>query len=188
MRASKRHPRSAGLAVALLSILLAITDARAQSSASYSLEELSLNSGGSPDNGVILSSTSFRITLGTLGESLTHVRLVGTTLIQEGGFASLNPPPEEVTNLRFNDETTFTWDPQPVAEYEVYRGTLSSFPGTFGLCFANAVAGESTTDATMPPSGGGYFYLVTARNRLLEESPKGYGSDGSLEGNPAPCP
>jgi hypothetical protein len=106
----------------------------------------------------------------------------------EGGFVSLNPPPVEVTNLRFNDASTLAWDPQPAAEYEVYRGPLTSLPGTFGTCFANDVPGESTLDASVPPSRGGYFYLVTARNRLLEESPKGYRSDGTVQQNPSPCP
>ena len=175
-------------ALALIAGLLGIPDARAQSSASYSLEELSLNSGGSPNNGVVLSSTSFRITHGTLGESLAPVQLEGATLVVEGGFVSLNPPPGEVTNLRFEDETTLAWDSQPAAEYEVYRGPLDSLPGTFGTCFANAVLGESAIDTTEPMPGGGYFYLVTARNRLLEESLKGYGSDGTPEGNPLPCP
>lgn len=176
------------LGLALFVFLASIPDAAAQSSASYRLEETSLNSGGHPANGVVLSSASFRVTQDTVGESLAHVRLEGATFAMEGGFVSLNPPPLEVTNLRFDDETTFSWDPQPAAEYEVYRGPLSSLPGTFGACFANAVPGESTSDATVPPEGGGYFYLVTARNGLLEESSKGYGSDGTQEGNPAPSP
>ena len=176
------------LGLALFVFLPAIPDAAAQSSASYRLEETSLNSGGNPANGVVLSSASFSITQDAMGESLAHVRLEGATFVMEGGFLSLNPPPVEVTNLRFDDVTTFSWDPQPAVEYEVYRGHIGSLPGTFGTCFANAVPGESTSDATAPPGGGGYFYLVTARNGLLEESPKGYGSDGTEEGNPVPCP
>ena len=184
--ATIRTPYWLGLAPFVF--LPAITDATAQSSASYRLEEMSLNSGGHPDAGVILTSSNFRITQDTVGESLARVYLEGATLRLEGGFLSLNPPPVEVTNLQFSDETNLVWDPQTAAEYEVYRGAVSSLPGTFGACFANAVLDESTNDATVPPSGGGYFYLVTARNGLLEESPKGYGSDGTQEGNPAPCP
>jgi hypothetical protein len=175
-------------ALALLAGLAAIPDARAQSSASYRLEETSVNSGGHPGAGVVLTSASFRITQESVGQSLAHVRLNGPTLVMEGGFVSLNPPPVEVTNLLFNDVTTLAWDPQPAAAYEVYRGPLGFLPGTVGPCFANALPVESPMDATVPPTGGGYFYLVTARNGLLEESPKGYGSNGTLEGNPAPCP
>ena len=38
------------------------------------------------------------------------------------------------------------------------------------------------------PAGNGYFYLVTARNRLWEEGTKGSSSAGAQRANPAPCP
>jgi len=84
--------------------------------------------------------------------------------------------------------STIQWSPEPSAGvYEVYRGVMSSLPGTFGTCFAGNVSAPTITDASSPPAGQAYFYLVTVRNRLGEEGPKGYQSNGMLEGNPAPC-
>jgi hypothetical protein len=88
--------------------------------------------------------------------------------------------------------TTLRWAPELSAEwYEIYRGTIASLPGTYGTCFAGdilASVANSAADPANPPAGEGFFYLVTARNRLREEGPKGFGSDGALEGNPLPCP
>jgi hypothetical protein len=47
---------------------------------------------------------------------------------------------------------------------------------------------ETTTDPDVPSVTTGYFYLVTADNRLDEEGTKGFRSNGTERGNPAPCP
>jgi len=40
------------------------------------------------------------------------------------------------------------------------------------------LAGENATDASIPAAATGYFYLVTAENRLAEEGTKGSNSTG----------
>jgi hypothetical protein len=91
--------------------------------------------------------------------------------------------------LAFSDRSTLQWSPERSAgTYELYRGALSTLPGSFGACLTSDLAVETATDASSPLTGQGYFYVVTARNRLREEGPKGYRSDGSEEGNPSPCP
>jgi hypothetical protein len=44
------------------------------------------------------------------------------------------------------------------------------------------------SDTSTPSVGQGRFYLVSARNRLREEGPKGYSSNGIEQANPSPCP
>jgi hypothetical protein len=61
-----------------------------------------------------------------------------------------------------------------------------------GLVYGNShqqdIAGETTRDTTVPPGGDGYFYLVTAENRLGEEGSKGTDSGRMPRGNSSPCP
>jgi hypothetical protein len=91
--------------------------------------------------------------------------------------------------LRWSGRSILQWNPEKsVGKYEVYRDLLGTLPGAFGFCFASDVPAEAATDASSPAAGQGYFYLVTARNRLGEEGPKGYRSNGAEEANPAPCP
>jgi hypothetical protein len=168
-------------------VLLASAHAMAQTSASYKLTESTINSGGDPQNGIIVSSPSFRIKLDSIGDGLVGVGLASASFHVSGGFVGGYPPPGPVMGLNL-DSATLQWSPEPSAGvYEVYRGLMSSLPGTFGTCFAGNVSGPTITDASNPAAGQAYFYLVTVRNRLAEEGPKGYQSNGTLEGNPSPC-
>jgi hypothetical protein len=83
-----------------------------------------------------------------------------------------------------------TWDPErSVGAYEVYRDALTTLPGGgFGTCFASGLTSEAATEAATPVAGQGWFYLVTARNRLGEEGTKGFQTSGAERPNPAPCP
>lgn len=177
------------LVTAGLACALGFMPAVAQTSASYKLTETSLNNGGNPRFGAVPGSASFRMTLDAVGEGVVRAGAASASYHVDVGFVGGYGPPGEVTGLRFVDQATLVWDPKPRAQrYEVYRGTIDSLPGAFGDCFANDLTAPTTSDASSPPDGQGHFYLVTARNRLLEEGPKGYGSDGTEEANTMPCP
>jgi hypothetical protein len=57
--------------VLVLLLSLAAGQALAQSSASYSVSDHTLNAGGHPQQGQILFSASFRVSLDALGEAVT---------------------------------------------------------------------------------------------------------------------
>ena len=169
--------------------LLAPHPATAQTSSSYKLQEASFNNGGNPGTSGALASAHFHISLDAIGDPVGRGGLASAAFHLDAGFVSQFPPPGDVTGLRFSDPTTLLWPPERSAQrYEVYRGTISTLPGTFGTCFANGLTQATATDASTPPAGQGFFYLVTARNRLGEEGPKGYASNGTEEPNPLPCP
>ncbi|HET8946970.1 MAG TPA: hypothetical protein VFQ07_08300 [Candidatus Polarisedimenticolia bacterium] len=169
--------------------LLAAHPATAQTSSSYKLGEASINSGGNPGNSGALASTHYRVSLDAIGDGVVRAGLASAAFHLDAGFVGEFPPPGEVTGLRFGDATTLLWSPERSAHrYEIYRGTISTLPGTFGTCFANDLSLVTATDASIPGSGQGFFYLVTSHNRLGEEGPKGFASNGTQEGNPLPCP
>ena len=143
---------------------------QAQSSTDYRLDEHSLNAGGRPAQAVVSSSASYRVSLESIGQPVIGRALSGASFRLQGGFASAYPPPGEVTGLQFlADEQTLTWLREPAStSYDVFSGPLSSLPGGYGLCAAQA-AGTSWSDATVPVPGSGLFYLVTGVNRLREE-------------------
>ena len=79
----------------------------------------------------------------------------------------------EVPGVVFaGDKQTLSWGlPLPSggadATYDLMRGALNELPVTGGAadaCPAPSVAGPSTQDATTPPAGAGFYYLVRARN------------------------
>lgn len=170
-------------------VLVALAPARAQTSTSFKLTESTLNSGGDPQNGSSASSASFRIRLDAIGDALVLVGSASPSFRTDTGFVGRYLPPREVPAIYFPNKTTMTWDPEPsVGAYEVYRGTVSTLPGAFGSCFASGLTSETAADSTTPTAGSGWFYLVTARNRIGEEGTKGYQSNGTERSNTAPCP
>jgi hypothetical protein len=177
-----------GLSVA---IVLAVPGlALAQASASYKLEEHVLNAGGRPAQGVASSSTSYRISLDSIGGSLAPDALSAASYRISIGFVSGYLPPGEVGGLSIlADQETLTWsyDPASIA-YNLYAGGLSTLPGGYGTCAAAMVPDTSLTDLSTPPPRSGVFYLVTGENRLREEGTKGHASTGAERANPSPCP
>jgi len=159
--------------------------AAAQESSSYRIRESTFNVAGHPDDGVAPASASYRITLGSLGEPVAVVGLAGATLSGEGGFVGAFAPPGEVRGLRFADAVTLVWQADPAAgDYAVYQGIVTRpFDPAFGACLAVPTPGATATVPGVGAPGAALFYLVTARNRLGEEGPKGAG-----RANPAPCP
>jgi hypothetical protein len=188
MKRTRRSLRGSMLLVPLL-CLPAIAPATAQTSAHYTLTETSIDNGGDPGSGANPASPHFHLSLDAIGDDLVRAGLASASFHLDGGFVGRYPPPGEVQGLHVDASATLLWNPEPSAsEYETYRGLIATLPGTYGACFAGGLTSVNVSDASTPSAGQGYFYLVTARNRLGEEGPKGYRSDGTEEGNPSPCP
>jgi hypothetical protein len=167
-------------------ILLLVPLLPAQTSTNYKIEEFTFNNGGNPSP--VLSSASYSLTLDAVGDALAASGLASSSYGMSSGFSLDYPPPGEVLNLRFSSKTQFGWNLEPSGgKYNTYRGTLGSFTG-FGSCLHGGLATTTDTDTQTPAAGSGYFYLVTAENRLNEEGIKGRTSGGAVEPNPAPCP
>ena len=155
--------------------------AAAQQSASFQLEEHTFNAGGNPNQGAILTSASFRFSLDSLGENAVAIGLADTSFQLDSGFPAAYPPPDEVGSLLFSDATTLVWNIEgSVGSYSLYRDLLSNLSGLgYGSCEQEDIAGETTTDATLPGASDGFFYLVTAENKLAEEGTKGFDSSAA---------
>lgn len=180
----------------LAQVLTAVTlslegaSALAQTSSHYILEEHTLNAGAHPAAGVVMTSAVFRVTLDAIGDGTTAPSVVGAQYRLTAGFVGTYPPPGEVRNLRMLPLAMLLWDPDGAAgDYNIYRALLNTLSGlTFGACAQSEVPQASATDATVPGPGQGFFYLVTAENRLDEEGTKGFRSNGVMRANAAPCP
>jgi len=156
----------------------ALVPALAQSSASYKLEEHVVNAGGHPANGTTMASANFRVTLDSIGEALVGAEMGSASYGMGSGFGIAYLPPGETGGMWFSDHDTMHWDAEPSAgAYNVYRDLMSSLAALgYGDCFAPGVSGTTGTDAGTPPASDGWFYLVTAENRLGEEGTKGWDS------------
>ncbi len=151
----------------------------AQSSENYQIEQGTFNNGGNP--APILTSDSYQMTLDSIGDGIAAVGLSSPSYGMDPGFPSAYPPPGEVLDLRFTGATTLVWAPEPaVGSYNLYRGTLSALPGSYGTREQSGIPGPTTTDATAPGAGQCLIYLVTASNRLSEEGTKGTDSNGDF--------
>ncbi len=173
-------------------LLLALGTASAQQSTSFTLEEHVFNAGGHPQAGAILTSASFQITLAAIGDNLVATGLSSASFQLDGGFVTGYPPPGEVLGLRFTDATTLVWDPERSrGDYALYQGLVAvPFDADYGLCEQPPplLATETATVTALTGTGDALFFLVTARNRLAEEGPKGFDYVGVERGNPVPCP
>ena len=172
-----KHPGSLLRALPLLALAVASTSALAQSSASYSMDEHVLNSGGNA-----AASASFSLSFVAFGESTAGaVAPSSASFSVDVGFTTTNPPPGEVVGLTFLDHASLTWDVERSAgTYNLYRDGLGALSGSgYGSCTQQGLSDNGATDATTPSAGDGFFYLVTVRNRLYEEGTKGSASSGS---------
>ncbi|HYV20524.1 MAG TPA: hypothetical protein VFC25_15995 [Verrucomicrobiae bacterium] len=179
------------VAAATIGLLFFVsTPALAQQSASYDLREHTLNAGGHPASGAVLSSPAYRLSLDALGD-LAGVPSSSVSFQIGPGFVPAYPPPSEVTGLVFRpDNVTMTWNVEPAAgTYQVYRDPLAQLLlGGTGTCWQSGLVAAQAVDSQVPVAGTGYFYLVTSRNSLSEEGTKGFGSNGLERPNPLPCP
>ena len=178
------------VSTALLLVMLALAPAAfGQQSTSFRLEEQVFNAGGRPGQGGIGTSTSFRISLEAIGESLVASGPSSSSFQLDGGFVAAYPPPGEVLGLQFLNTTTLEWDPEGSGGlYNLYRGKLHVVSLGYGACHEQEIAATTTNDFDVPPSGTGLFYLVTVENRLAEEGSNGTNSNGVERNNGVPCP
>ena len=167
--------------LALLILLLVVSPALAQQSASFKLEEHTFNAGGNPNQGVFPASASFRFTLDSLGENAVAIGLTSPSFQLDSGFPTAYPPPAEVEGLLLTDNVTLVWNiEKSIGSYNLYKDLLSSLSTlNYGTCTQEDIADETTTDVAVPSSGNGFFYLVTAENKLTEEGTKGACVDGT---------
>jgi hypothetical protein len=174
----------------LLMGTLIFTQVFAQESTNFKQKEHVFNEGGNPDDGVILTSTNFKVTIDAVGEGLLGTALNSTSFKMDSGFIAPYPPPGEVLNLLLqSDHETLVWDLEKSrGTYNLYRDFLSSIQPDYGDCKEYGIPDETTTDSDDPGVGNGYFYLVTVSNRLGEEGTKGYGSSPPERSNDYPCP
>lgn len=175
---------------ALFIVLMLPCAALAQDSASYSLREHTFNAGGSPAEGAVLTSASYRIKLSAVGQGLVPLKSSSPSYITKPEFVSAYPPPGEVLDLLFTDATTLVWIPEKsVGVYNLYEGSVTDpFDPAYGTCQPPSLAVETATITDTPPVGGILFFLVTAENLLAEEGTKGDDSTGTERPNPTPCP
>ena len=169
----------------ILAGLILSGTALAQTSTSYTLEEYTFNSGGTPSQGVNLTSTSFSITLASIGDTVVAAGLSSSSFEVDVGFDAAYPPPGEVAAtcgagqpcLVLTDSETLTWPAERSAGvYHLYRDDTSD---GFGNCEEQDIAGTTTTDAATPTTNNTFYYLVAVENRLAEEGTKGFQSDGT---------
>jgi hypothetical protein len=161
-----------------------------QTSASFELSEHVFNAGGHPEDGTVMNSASFQVTLDAIGDAVVGTGAASASFQIGSGWVGGYPPPGECSGLRFTDAVTLVWDPEGyVGVYNLYRDVLSALTGLgYGQCEQWDLATATAGDGDVPSVGDGYFYLVTAENLLWEEGTKGYDSAGSLRPNTAPCP
>ncbi|HKQ62504.1 MAG TPA: hypothetical protein VJS92_14530 [Candidatus Polarisedimenticolaceae bacterium] len=163
--------------------------ALAQTSANYKLQEHNFNAGGDPSQGGVLTAPHYKITFDSIGDPLARTDMNSPGFHVDSGFVARYRPPAEITGVKFVNKTTLQWNPdRSIGEYEVYRAATTTLPGAFGQCFSMHLTSETASDASNPTVGVARFYLVTARNRLGEESSKGYRSSGVERTNSSPCP
>jgi hypothetical protein len=172
------------LTLALLAFLT--VPVLAQESASYRLERSSFDAGG----GSRMTSTSYAVSFQGTGEPALGDGLSSPSFRSDGSFFAAYAPAGEVRGLTIAaDHETLSWFAEPVAgDYNLYRDLVGGLPGDFGSCLVADVEGTSWTDPERPPDSSGFFYLVTAENRLDEEGTKGWTSAGSERANDTPCP
>lgn len=173
-----------------LSCLLPSGAVRAQTSASYKLQEHTFNSGGHPSNGTNPTAAGVSITLGAIGDSAGAQVFSSASFRIQGNFVTAYPPPGEVMNLRLSaNKQTLSWNAEASSgTYSLYRDSLGVLPGLgYGGCLQQGIAGTSTDDTELPSSAAGFFYLVTVDNRLGEEGSKGFDSEGATRAG-TQCP
>ena len=175
-------------------LLLLSSLALAQTSSSFTLEEYTLNAGGTPSQGTVPTSASFSVTLASIGDTVVATGLSSTSFEADVGFDVAYPPPGEVAAtcgapgepcLLFTDSETLTWPAERSAGvYNLYRNSASN---AYGQCLPPELPGATATDAATPTAGNAFFYLATVENRLGEEGTKGFQSDAT-ERLGAVCP
>jgi hypothetical protein len=177
------------LLVAGSMLLVAFGAARAQTSANFKVAESVINAGGNPNDATRPASASFRVSFAAIGDAAMRSAPSSTSYRGDVGLIARYRPPGEVQSLRFLDKVNLAWNHEPsMGTYNLYRNTLATLPGNFGGCYQSALSQPQFGEIDMPLAGPGWFYLVTARNRLREEGTKGTMTGGAVRSNTSPCP
>ena len=119
------------------------------------------------------------------GDSAIVVEPHGELRLSEGSYVAQC----RSMGLVFEDKDTLAWEPEKsVGDYNLYRDRVSDLAGLgYGTCEQWDLADETATDTDPVPAGDGFFYLVTAENRLDEEGTKGTDGAGTRrKGNVCP--
>ena len=176
-------------------VFLASSGVLAQSSVNFQIGQATLNCGGHPSDGVVLSATTRTISLDSIGEGVVARSLSSASFRMDAGLVAAFRPPGEIAPscgasgqacLRVQrsgptDVAELHWPPDPsVGTYNVYRGLTDDLAGLgFGSCNQTGLVNETALDAEQVAADHAFFYLVTARNRLDEEGTKGFKSNGA---------
>jgi hypothetical protein len=154
----------------------------AQVSTSFALDESHFNAGGHPDGGATPFSTSYRITLDSIGDGVAAAGISSVSYRIDSGFVPSYPPPTEVLGVNLTNVQTLVWLPNATATggYDVYRGLVSALSGlSYGSCVQQNLPVSTAIDTATAPAGDGYFFLVTAENTLNQNGTKGKDSFGT---------
>jgi hypothetical protein len=99
-------------------------------------------------------------------------------------------PPSAPAPLLFADPATLVWEPAAESGaclFDLYRGDLLSLrDGDLGGCLRGRFPESTARVEERPPSGGGWFFLVTGVN-AQGEGPLGDDSRGAPRSGHAPC-
>jgi hypothetical protein len=181
--------RARALAAALVCAGAAALPCAAQTSASYKLTEATLNGGGNPNQVSTLASPHYHIKLDAIGDGVIGAGMASSSFHSDAGFVADYPPPGEVSGVTFTSKTSLTWNGErSVGTYDLYRDALGSLPGAYGSCYQSALPTPSWTESASPAPNTGWFYLVTAENRLRDHGTKGFVSGGAERSNSPACP
>jgi hypothetical protein len=109
-----------------------------------------------------------------------------TTGVCSGGTPVPTPPVGDSVNWD-TTSTKISWS--DVGIFSVYRGSLAALtPWSYNqACYDSHTPASSSLDASTPPLGEMFFYLVT-RHGACGESIPGMDSNGNPNPNPLPCP
>ncbi len=182
------HTTICRLAFTVMVLSMAMTPGAAQQSPSFRISDHGFSNGGNPAAGINPESASFKVSLSSIGEPFASVGLASISFHTDTGFGSAYLPPGEVLGLQFLDADTLDWNGAPSAtHFNLYRDALGALPA-YGTCLQPDLPSSTADDTDLPLSGSGFFYLVTARNRLDEEGTLGQDSTGLPRPNTGPCP
>ncbi|MCP3980165.1 MAG: hypothetical protein GY716_12740, partial [bacterium] len=102
------------------------------------------------------------------------------------------PVPLPVVGLAFHTKAVFEWPASLNAtHWNSYRGSLGATQLYNHVCFESGDArGDGETTSTDPsiPSSGGVFYYLTSGENACGESDLGHASSGAVRPNSSPCP
>jgi uncharacterized protein (DUF1800 family) len=101
-----------------------------------------------------------------------------STALLSGVGSAAAAPPGEVSGVVVSTTSTITWSPTAGAnDYNVYRGLVSWLRSAAGAeCHGDEIAATTFTSAGNPPTGEGYYYLVTAESTVDGEGTAGNGT------------